>query len=906
MIGLAPTRRWRLTGGLALAVVLAILALWLPGSALTASLPVNTTDDVVAPDGKCSLREAISAANNDAPVFLGQGECPAGNGADTIVLPAGQYELGGAAKDDGNASGDLDVLGVQPLTIAGAGAAATTIDGNGVDRVIDVRPSRVLTLQGVTITGGHSPDGANGTPAVAMAAGQNVSGGVGGSGEPGGGIRNEGTLTIIDGTVAGNSAGDGGDGGSGQGGAGADASTGGNGGFGASGNAGNGGPGGGIYTTGNLSLTRVRVADNVAGAGGHGGLGIGGQGGIGFSGSGGAGGGGFGGDEGDGGLGGGIMETSTGVLSIDQSVISGNHAGDSGAGGLGQGGVGGASVGGAGSGGAGGPGNGGDSGDSGDGGGVVALSSLSISRSLIVGNSGGFGGNGGAGTGCQGGARAAAGGTGGDGGDSHGGDGHPGGAGGGVLTATNPAVARTIVNSTITGNSTGAGGNGATGTGGKGGGVTTVSTAGNGGDGTGGTGGPGGSGAGIDTEFSTTLINHATISSNTLGAPGAGGAGVGGAGGGAAAGGTPGSGGSGTGGAGGSPGTGGGVLSGSVSVVPTLMNSIVAANSQPSCDGLITNGGHNIVSPDAGCPGSNVDPNLLALADNGGPTMTQALGAGSPALDAVPVGGAGCLATDQRGVPRPAGPGCDIGALELAPPAVVTGGADGVSDTGATLTGQVTPNGAGTTYHFEIGQTTAYGTLTPGQAAGAGVDPVAVSAAVQGLTRATTYHYRLVATSANGTTAGTDRTFTTGAAGTDTTAPVFSSASLSRKVFAVNPRGRAEVPVSGAKRGTTFRYTLSEGARVLFTIHRVLPGRRVRGKCRKPTLRNRSRPRCKRYVSPRRFAAQAVAGANRKRFSGRIGKRPLRPGRYRATLVATDAAGNRSKPKRLTFRVVRR
>jgi hypothetical protein len=54
------------------------------------------------------------------------------------------------------------------------------------------------------------------------------------------------------------------------------------------------------------------------------------------------------------------------------------------------------------------------------------------------------------------------------------------------------------------------------------------------------------------------------------------------------------------------------------------------------------------------------------------------------------------------------------------------------------------------------------------------------------------------------------------------------------------------------------------------------------------------------------FAQNASIGANRKKFSGKIGKRRVRPGRYRATLVARDAAGNASKPKRLNFRVVRR
>src|SRR5581483_6167731 len=52
------------------------------------------------------------------------------------------------------------------------------------------------------------------------------------------------------------------------------------------------------------------------------------------------------------------------------------------------------------------------------------------------------------------------------------------------------------------------------------------------------------------------------------------------------------------------------------------------------------------------------------LAGNGGPTPTLGLGAGSPALDKVPASGAGCSATDQRGIPRPQGAACDIGAFE--------------------------------------------------------------------------------------------------------------------------------------------------------------------------------------------------------------------------------------------------
>jgi uncharacterized repeat protein (TIGR02543 family) len=69
---------------------------------------------------------------------------------------------------------------------------------------------------------------------------------------------------------------------------------------------------------------------------------------------------------------------------------------------------------------------------------------------------------------------------------------------------------------------------------------------------------------------------------------------------------------------------------------------------------------------DVGSPGLELDSEgKPKLADNGGPTKTIALVANSPALDEA--ASAGCPATDQRGVMRPQGSGCDIGAFELAP-----------------------------------------------------------------------------------------------------------------------------------------------------------------------------------------------------------------------------------------------
>jgi CSLREA domain-containing protein len=104
-----------------------------------------------------------------------------------------------------------------------------------------------------------------------------------------------------------------------------------------------------------------------------------------------------------------------------------------------------------------------------------------------------------------------------------------------------------------------------------------------------------------------------------------------------------------------------------------LADSIVADGSGPAgtenCSGAgMLSLGHNIDSLDQ-CNFSatddkpSTDPMLAALADNGGPTETQALPASSPAIDA----GLDCPATDQRGIARPQGGGCDIGAFELVP-----------------------------------------------------------------------------------------------------------------------------------------------------------------------------------------------------------------------------------------------
>jgi hypothetical protein len=105
----------------------------------------------------------------------------------------------------------------------------------------------------------------------------------------------------------------------------------------------------------------------------------------------------------------------------------------------------------------------------------------------------------------------------------------------------------------------------------------------------------------------------------------------------------------------------------------TVRNTILAGNSgAEDCRNLfssITDDGHNLVQTQSGCGFvDGVNGNIVGqaavlgpLRNNGGPTRTHALLAGSPAIDT----GDTTLATDQRGVTRPQGPADDIGAVEV-------------------------------------------------------------------------------------------------------------------------------------------------------------------------------------------------------------------------------------------------
>jgi hypothetical protein len=713
-----------------------------------ASFTVNTTDDTVAADlttgedanGNISLRSAIQAAHH-----LG--------GSNSLNLPAGNYALMIAGADEDNAaSGDLDIK--NDLAIVGADAATTIIvatpppptGANIGDRVLQVFDGFNVTISNVTTRDGLASSSGGGifNAGTLLLTNDIISANT--ASPSGGGVFNAGTLLLTNDIITANTArgagaSNGADGNAGQ--------------AGGDGDAGGDGLGGGIFNAQSAHLTIIAstITDNEAdggpgGRGGNGGAAVAG----GAAGqSGGAGG------HGGAAYGGGIYNdsgASTGVLTIDDSVISNNLAlaklgGIGGNGSRGADGMNGAAGGLGARGGDGGPGgNGGDAGPGGDGGdaagGGIYGAGIVIRRSTITANRAwagiltsalqfmtgypgyaGAGGNGGAGG--RGGAvfsgTAGAGGSGGPGGK--GGAIRDGGRGGqGLGGAIYALGGSTVENCTIVGNEARGGTRGDLydgfhrdllqpaapgGNGGQGGagGNATLGTGGAGG--AGGAGGDGsrtlsgsefldspnftaGYGGGVSASGSV-LIESSTIWSNTASAiagvlinkpnpvfpPG----GIGGTGGAGGLGIVPGADGA----------TGVASRDGAIRDIappfttgfgaglygsPDLHNSIVAGGMSSLNGGNIVNLpdvsnsspvslGYNVIGDGSGASGFSatdhvgnssapIDPKLSPLQDNGGPTQTMALLAGSPAI------GAGdpalALSLDQRGVRR-------VGAVDI-------------------------------------------------------------------------------------------------------------------------------------------------------------------------------------------------------------------------------------------------
>lgn len=152
-----------------------------------------------------------------------------------------------------------------------------------------------------------------------------------------------------------------------------------------------------------------------------------------------------------------------------------------------------------------------------------------------------------------------------------------------------------------------------------------------------------------------------------------------------------------------------------------------------------------------------------------------------------------------------------------------------------------------------------------------------------------------------------------GAGLADTTRPLLDQLSMTARRFWVGHK-RTALSIARRKRtrvGTAFRYRVSEPATVTIAIERALAGRRVRShgkrRCVKPSRQNRAARPCTRYKRVGTLTRRVQGGRIRTPFSGRLGRKPLKPGMHRATLRARDTAGNRSRiPRRISFTVVSR
>jgi len=496
----------------------------------------------------CSLREAVVAANGSP-------------GSDVITLPAGTYTLTIAgANEDAAATGDLDMT--ESVTINGAGAATTIIDGGAIDRVFDVLAGTsaindvtirnglapgvlagggilvnfggTLTLTSVTLTDNHTAGGAgggilnNGTTTITNCT---VSGNGSGGGVGGGGINNQNTMTISGATITGNTTGP------------------------------SGGNGAGVNNSADMTLTNSTITGNNAGGGGNGG---------------------------------GLFNSST--ISVDTTTITGNAAGPAG----------------------------------GNGGGVYNSSTATITNGTIATNTTAGGGNGGGAFNSDTLSLTLTPVT----GNTASGD------GGGIY---DNGLLLTLINVTVGNNAAGAAGNGGgLFTSGIGIAVSGTTFSGNSSGGNGGAiynNGLGGTLTNVTVSGNTspTAVVHnfgdtlnfvdSTIASNT----------------------------------------GGGIETLDGTGATTTLTNTIVANNGTNCTGLTTNSGTNLQFPGSTCGAGipTADPLLQALANNGGSTMTMALTAGSPAIDAGTTGCPPTPATDQRGVARPQGAGCDVGAFEF-------------------------------------------------------------------------------------------------------------------------------------------------------------------------------------------------------------------------------------------------
>lgn len=370
-----------------------------------------------------------------------------------------------------------------------------------------------------------------------------------------------------------------------------------------------------------------------------------------------------------------------------------------------------------------------------------------------------------------------------------------------------------------------------------------------------------------------------------------------------------------------------------------LSSSIVAggtASNGPNCYayGTVTEPARNL-SDGFDCMGAGSlrgqNPKLGALADNGGETDTRAPAADSPAVNAATA--CGPRPADQRGNPLPAGPACDLGAVELGADRSVTvqasktaaaagedvtviatisnanAGADHAI--GETLTLDLPAGATATTASSTLGTCTTGATVTctlGTLARGAGATIIATVRAdgsALGITA------RRGGPVPDQNAANDTATVTVAGLGAPAAAPApptqpgVTTVQPGPSGEAAGQQGDRTAPVVRGlrlggrptlRRGATLRFQVSEAATVSILVQRLVRGHRSGARC---AAKGRGKA-CTRVLKvATRTARVSRAGT----VSVKVPRKALKTGRLRFTVVARDAAGNASKAVRVSGKV---
>ena len=191
------------SGLMILALILGITGLPTRVSAFNLTITVFTAADNTTQDGLCSLREAITNANNNARTFT---DCSTGLGSEIIAFASGL-----ASATILLSSPLPPISDVSGLTIIGGGKI--TVSGGGLYQVFALNANVPLTLNGMTVANGHNEPNGGG---VFVGSGAQLtildstfnhnSATFPAAGGLGGGVDNHGTLTISNSTFSNNSA----------------------------------------------------------------------------------------------------------------------------------------------------------------------------------------------------------------------------------------------------------------------------------------------------------------------------------------------------------------------------------------------------------------------------------------------------------------------------------------------------------------------------------------------------------------------------------------------------------------------------------------------------------------------------------------------------------------------------